>query len=83
MVRLPENLRQCLISDAALARFGQFACFIAGPTVMILGLNAVSRLAATPGEVVLGVLGSSSVALLLVLLGLVLPLTVDGARSRS
>ena len=42
----------------------------------VLAVRAATRLASTPGEVLLGVLSGGAVALLLVLIGLVLPASV-------
>jgi hypothetical protein len=74
MSRLWSILLRPVVSDTTAIRLGQFACFAAGPIVLVLALYGVSRYAATPDEVFLGVLASSAVALLLVVMGLVLPL---------
>jgi len=81
MSRLRRILAQRVTSDATAARLGQFACFVAGPAILVVGLRALPRFAATPGEVFLGVLGSSAVALLLIVMGLVLPLAQGKADS--
>ena len=75
MTRLRRLLQRRVTSDAAVARFGQLACFAAAPAAMVAALRGTVRLASTPGEVFLGVLGGSALALLLLLVGLVLPLT--------
>jgi hypothetical protein len=75
MTRLLGMFRWRIASDLTVVRLVQFACFAAAPALLIAALFALARLAATPGEVFLGVLASSAVALLLVILGLVLPLT--------
>ena len=76
MSALRHWLRTPLASDAAVATIGQLACFAAAPAVMILSLLGTVKFAATPFEVFLGVIGSSGLALLLVILGLLLPLGV-------
>ena len=62
-------------------RLGQLACFTAGPLLLVLALLAVARFAATGGELVIGVLASLSLSLLLVVLGMVLPLSRQRADS--
>ncbi len=74
MSALNRILRQHLASDATVSRIGQLACFAAAPALLVVALSGLTRFASTPGEVFLGVLASSAVALLLVLMGLVLPL---------
>lgn len=74
MSRLRRILDWRLTSEATAARIGQLACFAAGPAVLVVALRALPRFAATPGEMFLGVLASCAVALLLVVMGLVLPL---------
>ena len=76
MTWLWHALRTRLASDEAVATAGQLACFAAAPVVMLLGLLGTARCCGTPGEVFLGVLGSSGLGLLLAILGLVLPLGV-------
>ena len=61
-------------TDAFDIRVGQALCFVAAPVLLVVALIGLARLAASPGEVFLGVLGSVTVALLLVVLGIVLPL---------
>ena len=55
-------------------RLGQLLCFAAGPALLVVALGGLARLALTPGEAFIGVLASLAVALLLVILGIVLPL---------
>jgi hypothetical protein len=59
-------------------RLGQFACFAAGPALLVVALGGLARLSPTPGEAFLGVLASVAVALLLVILGIVLPMAHKG-----
>jgi hypothetical protein len=61
-------------SEDLVVRVAQGACFAAGPALLLVALRAVARLAGTPGEALLGVLAGVVAALLLVLIGLVLPL---------
>ncbi len=69
-------LSRPVATDAAIARLVQAACFLAAPALMIAGVSASARLGTTPGAILLGVLASGAVALLLVILGVVLPLAV-------
>lgn len=64
-------------SDRLAVQVARLLCFAAAPALLILALRGVVRLAATPGEILLGVLAGGSLALLLVVLGLVLPLAVS------
>jgi len=48
---------------------------MAAPAVMVASISAVARLSESPSEILLGVLGGSAVALLLVILGMVMPLS--------
>lgn len=64
------------IADRTLARWGQLACFAAGPAVLALGCRTSARLGDSPGAIFQGVLLSAAVALLLIVLGLLLPLSV-------
>jgi hypothetical protein len=72
------------LSSAGLdVRLGQLLCFAAGPALLIVALGGLARLSLTPGEAFIGVLASVAVALLLVILGIVLPLAAkDGEKSR-
>ena len=63
-----------LSSERFDVRLGQLLCFAAGPALLVVALGGFARLALTPGEAFLGVLASVAVALLLVILGIVLPL---------
>jgi hypothetical protein len=78
MSRLRRLVDRRVASDALVLRLAQGACFAAGPALLVVALLAVARLAATPGEVLLGVLGGAAAALLLVVLGMVLPLAARG-----
>jgi hypothetical protein len=55
-------------------RLGQLLCFAAAPALLVVALVALGKVALTPGEALIGVLASAAVALLLVILGVVLPL---------
>ena len=82
---LMRTLRRLLTlrvtSDSNAIRFGQYACYLAAPAVMGTSITAVARFSESPSEVLLGVLGGSSVALLLVILGMVMPLSLPGSDS--
>jgi hypothetical protein len=73
MSRIASALSVPVIADSLVVSAARLACFAAGPAVFLLSFRAVARLASTPGEVLLGVLGGTSLALLLVILGLLLP----------
>jgi hypothetical protein len=75
MSRLRRVLNWRLSSEGFDVRVAQLLCFVAGPLVLVVALSALPRFAATRGEIFIGVLASSAVALLIVLMGLVLPLT--------
>ena len=74
MLTLPRILNMRIARDAKVAGIAQIATFIAAPLVMILGVRGTVRFATTEFEVFLGVLASGGLALLLVILGLLLPL---------
>ena len=69
----PALLTQRLTSDAFDAKAAQTAAFIAAPIFFTLSIVAVGRFAATPGELVSGVLAAIAATLGLVVLGVVLP----------
>lgn len=74
MQRLHELLRSRISTEASDLRFGQAACFGASLLVLVVGLLAVTRLTASNGELLLGVLGTLSLSVQLVVLGAVAPL---------
>lgn len=76
MSRRNRLVRMRVVSEGGVARALQMACFAASPALLLVALRATARLAGSPGEVLLGVLGASAVALLLVALGLLVPLAV-------
>jgi hypothetical protein len=55
-------------------RLASWLCFAAGPVLLVVALSGLARLSLTPGEAFLGVLASAGLALLLVILGIILPL---------
>lgn len=61
-------------TDASDVRLGQALCFAAAPTVLVLAFRKLSELPISESEAVIGMLASMAVALLLVVLGLILPL---------
>ncbi len=65
--------------DVGLARG---ACFVAGPAVLVVGLQAVGRMASTPGEAINGALAAGTLAVLLVVLGLVVDAPGSQGSSR-
>ncbi len=76
MRKLQRLLTRRVTSDVTVVRFGQCACFLAAPVVMATSITAVARFSDSPSEILLGVLGGSAVALLLVILGMVMPLSL-------
>lgn len=82
MPDLRRLLGRRVASDTTVIRLVQIASFAAAPAVMAAALRGAVRLAATPGEVFLGVLAGSALALLLTVLGLVLPLALSEADAK-
>ena len=74
MSLFPRVLEKRLSSARFDVRLGQLLCFAAGPALLVVALVGLGRLALTPSEAFIGVLASVAVALLLVILGIVLPL---------
>jgi hypothetical protein len=74
MSRLLRILRWRVGTEASDARLQQWLCFAAAPTVLVLAANKLAELPLSEGEAVIGWLASATVALLLVILGLVAPL---------
>ena len=72
-----------LSSERFDVRLGQLLCFAAGPALLVVALVGLGRLALTPGEAFIGVLASVAVALLLVILGIVLPLASGAPPNKS
>ncbi len=71
--RRPRWWERRVVSEAKVVLVVQLACYVVAPAALLLSIHASIRLASTPMEVVFGVLGGSIVALLLVVLGMVLP----------
>jgi hypothetical protein len=61
-------------SEGLDVRLGSLLCFAAGPVLLVVALSGLARLSLIPGEAFLGVLASAGLALLLVILGIILPL---------
>ncbi len=76
VVRRLVGLR--IMSEWTAARVAQWICFAAGPILMVIAIGAVTRVARTPWEVLMGVLMSSVAALVIVIMGMIVPLTVQG-----
>jgi len=64
-----------LTSDVFDIRVAQALFFLAAPALLVVGLRGLTRLAVTPSELFLGVVGVFNTALLLVVLATLLPLT--------
>lgn len=75
MSRLRRIANFRLSSEALDIRIAQGVCFAAAPALLLIATYALRRHAATPGEVVVGLLAAAAVCLLCVVLGLVLPLS--------
>jgi hypothetical protein len=76
-------LEKRLSSERFDVRLGQLLCFAAGPALLVVALVGLGRLALTPGEAFIGVLASLAVALLLVMLGIVLPLAAKAPLNQT
>ena len=61
-------------SDSTALAVVQMACFLVAPFVLALAMIVTQRWATTPGEILLGLLGGSALAVQFVLLGMVVPL---------
>ena len=90
--RKPGFWHTRIVSDLLVVRIVQAASFLAAAIILLMALQASVRLASTPGDVLIGILGGSAVVLLLVVLGVVLPFSVhcpdftakgDAAASRE
>lgn len=60
-------------SSFSLPSLLRWACFFLAPAILYLGILTSARLGTTAGEILLGVLGSSAVAINLTILRLVVP----------
>jgi hypothetical protein len=65
------------ISANSLLRTGQFACFIAAVAVFYMAIGKLPVLAQDAGQILIGILAASSCALLLVVVGLLLPIVAS------
>jgi len=74
MSRLWRILMWRVGTEASDVHLQRWLCFVAAPTVLVLAGLALSKLTTTAGEAVTGFLAASSVALALVILGIVAPL---------
>ncbi len=75
MSRLRRLAGLRLASDASYATFVQMMCFVLGPVLLIVATWTVARLASTPGEVVAGLLGAGNLAFVVIMMGMIVPLT--------
>jgi hypothetical protein len=83
MSLFPRVLQTRLSSERFDVRLGQLVCFGAAPALLVVAFVGLGRLALTPGEAFIGVLGSVAVALLLVILGIVLPLAAKAPPNQT
>ena len=60
--------------------FGPFACFAAAPALLYFALRAIERFAATPGEIVIGMLSAIAASLAFIVIGLMLPAKIPSAH---
>jgi hypothetical protein len=74
MSRFLHVLGWQLSSEAIDIRLGQWLCYAAAPAVLLVTGLRLTQLPVSQGEALLGYLTSAAVALLLVILGIVLPL---------
>jgi hypothetical protein len=75
MATLQRILRFRIVSDASAAVWGQYLCFAAAPALLIVAIRGITRMATTQAELLIGILASAAVAMLMVNMGLLLPLT--------
>jgi hypothetical protein len=78
MFLLRRVLGMRISSEKFDVRLGQLVCFAASPALLVVALGGLARLSLSSGEAFLGVLTSVAVALLLVILGVILPLGYKG-----
>ena len=83
MATLKRILQYRLVSDSVTANLGQYVCFAAAPALFVMAIRGITRMATTQAEILIGVLASSAVALLLVIMGLLLPLAQQKAHSTT
>ena len=79
MAGLRHFARRRLSSETFDIRLAQLVCFAASPALLLCAVFALQRHAATPGEVVVGLLAAVAVSIQCIILGIVLPM----ARDRS
>ena len=80
MSRLLRVLGWQLSSESLDIRLGRWLCYAAAPAVLIVTGLRLTQLSVSQGEALLGYLASTAVALLLVILGIVLPLAQQKRR---
>lgn len=83
MSELLKFLHRPLVSVSLVVKAGQWASWLVAFLVLILGFDKITRLPLTETELFFGLLLVSSVSLLCVLIGLVLPLSVRHETNRD
>ncbi|MBM4040226.1 MAG: hypothetical protein FJ290_17105 [Planctomycetes bacterium] len=65
------------------ARVGQILCFVAAIALFPLVVLKLTRLQLTEGELIIGLLAAGACSLLLVVLGLLIPISVPVRKGRQ
>ena len=78
--QIAQILNRSIVADETVIRLGQIACFVAGIAVLALSLWKLSRLELTESGLFFGVLLSLVAPLLLIILGVLLPMTRTAAK---
>ncbi len=68
-----HHFKKTVVSNASVVRALRIAVFAVTPAVFVLGMQTSTRLGASSGEILIGVLGTSTLAVALTILGLLLP----------
>jgi hypothetical protein len=82
MATLRSLLTAHLFSDAAIRRAVSIACFAACPLFLFFAIRAITRHAATPGELVIGLLAGIAASQMFIVIGLLLS-PIDKRESES
>jgi Na+(H+)/acetate symporter ActP len=65
------------------ARLGQMLCFVAAIALFVLAVLKLCRLGLTEGQLIIGLLAAIACSLLLVVLGLLLPISAALRKDRQ
>jgi hypothetical protein len=78
---ITHSLSREITNDVFDRKLGQVASFVAGALVLVLSLGKLTRLELTEEQLFFGVLISLVVPLLLVVIGLLLPISTAAKRA--